>query len=110
MRLHDAEANPRVGLDLLLKVLGERFVAFRRDDRERIDVKAAQAFACWLTHRRRPRPMVCRRSRSVRTSRSAQIWKTLGLSQPSRKAECEKMNLSGVSRLKSFSFSFMIRL
>ena len=27
--------------------------------------------------------MVCRRSRSVRMSRRVQIWKTLGLSQPS---------------------------
>src|SRR3546814_9154686 len=53
---------------------------------------------CWLTHRRRPRPMVWRRSRSVPISRRAQIWNTLGLSQPSFRAEWEKMNLSFVSK------------
>ncbi len=54
--------------------------------------------------------MVWRRSRSVWMSRRVQIWKTFGLSQPSLSAEWEKMNLSGVSKLSSFSLSFMIRL
>ena len=45
VRLHDTEANPRILLDFLLQVLGELFVALHRDDRERIDVEAAQALA-----------------------------------------------------------------
>ena len=59
---------------------------------------------------RRPRPIVCRRSRSEPMARSTQIWKTFGLSQPSRSAEWEKMNFSFESKLSSFSFSRMIRL
>jgi hypothetical protein len=39
-----------------------------------------------------------------------QIWNTLGLSQPSFSAECEKMNFSGVSNDSSASFSRMMRL
>ena len=54
--------------------------------------------------------MVWRRSRSVPISRRAQIWKTFGLSQPSLKAEWEKMNFRRVSKLSNFSFSCMIRL
>ena len=42
---HDAEADAGVVLDLLLEVLGELLVAFGGDDRERVDVEAAQAFA-----------------------------------------------------------------
>ena len=39
-----------------------------------------------------------------------QIWKTFGLSQPSLKAEWENMNFNLVSKLKSLSLSFMIKL
>ena len=45
MLLDDAEADAGVLLDLLLKVLGELLVALRGDDRQRVDVKAAQPFA-----------------------------------------------------------------
>jgi hypothetical protein len=64
----------------------------------------------WFTHKRRPRPMVCRRQRSVSRVLKLQIWKTLGLSQPSFSAEWLKMNFSGDSKPSSFSLSRMIRL
>jgi len=38
---HDAKANAGVGLDLRLEVRGELLIAFRGDDSERIDIKAA---------------------------------------------------------------------
>ena len=45
MLLDDAEADAGVVLDLLLQVLGELLVALGGDDRERVDVEAAQALA-----------------------------------------------------------------
>ena len=41
---------------------------------------------------------------------SVQIWKTFGLSQPSRNAECEKINLSGHAKLNNHSLFFIIVL
>jgi hypothetical protein len=41
--LHNAEADARVGLDLLLEVLGKLFVAFGGDDRQRVHVEAPQS-------------------------------------------------------------------
>jgi hypothetical protein len=38
-----------------------------------------------------------------------QIWNTLGLSQPSRSAECEKMNATGSSNDSNFSLARMIK-
>ena len=40
--LHDAEADARVGLDLLLEVLGELLVALGGDDGQRVHVEAPQ--------------------------------------------------------------------
>ena len=45
VRFHDAEADAGVVLDLLLKLLGELFVAFGRDHGQRVDLEAAQALA-----------------------------------------------------------------
>ena len=43
MRPHDTKANPRFGLDLLLQVLGELFVALRSNYRERVDIETVLA-------------------------------------------------------------------
>ena len=45
MCLHDAEADAGIGFDLLLEVLGKFFVAFRGNNRERVDFKAVPALA-----------------------------------------------------------------
>lgn len=45
VHLDDAESNAGIGLDLLLEVLRELFVALRGDDRERVGVEAAQPLA-----------------------------------------------------------------
>lgn len=60
------------------------------------------------TGRRRPRPISWRFLTSERVSLSVQIWNTLGLSQPSRKAEWLKMKRKGSSSDKSRSLSRMI--
>ena len=52
--------------------------------------------------------MVWRRQRSDWRALKLQIWKTLGLSQPSLSAEWLKMNFSGYEKLSSFSLSRMI--
>ena len=109
-RLDDAEADARLCLDLLLQVLGELLVALRGDDGQRIDLEAAQALALLVDAQAQARPMVWRRSRLgldvAGDTRSGTRWSC----PASRSAECEKMNLSGVSNESSFSFSFMIRL
>ena len=110
MRLNNAEPDSCVGLDLLLEIRCEVLERLGRNDGKRVDLKAPDAFAVLVDAQAQPRPIVCRRSRSVWISRRLQIWKTLGLSHPSRNAEWEKINLRGVSKLRSFSFSFMIRL
>ena len=43
--LHDAEADARVLLDLLLEVLGKLLIALGGDDGERVDLEAAQPLA-----------------------------------------------------------------
>ena len=43
MPRHHAKAEPGVLLNFLLEILGERLVAFHRDDGQRVDLEAAQA-------------------------------------------------------------------
>lgn len=57
----------------------------RIQDRNGLEVLDSSPF--WSTGKRSPRPIVCLRSSALPISRSAQIWNTLGLSQPSRRAE-----------------------
>ena len=106
----DPEADAGILLDFLLKVLRELLIALRRDYRQRVDLKAAQALAFLID----AEPQAAADGLAALAlrwmSRSAQIWKTFGLSQPSFSAEWEKMNFSGVSKPSSFSLSFMIRL
>ena len=108
--LDDAEADSRVLLDFLLKVFGELLVALGRDHGQRVHVEAAQPLAL-LVH---TEPQAAADGLPALALGAhlaqAQIWKTFGLSQPSRSAEWEKMNFSLVSKLSSFSLSFMIRL
>ena len=40
--LHDAEADARVGLDLLLEIFGKLLIALGGDDRQRVHVETAQ--------------------------------------------------------------------
>jgi hypothetical protein len=66
VHLHDAEPDAGIGLDFLLQVLGELLIAFRGYDGQRIDRRSrAIARPSDSRTRRKPRPMVWRRSRSV---------------------------------------------
>jgi hypothetical protein len=96
--MHHAELNTRIFLDVLLQVLGKLLIALRGNHGQRIDLEATQPLALLIDAQAQPRPMVCRRQRSVSRVEKLQIWKTFGLSQPSFSAECEKMNFSGDSK------------
>ena len=63
----------------------------------------------WLTQRRRPRPTSCRFAVLLSECFKVQIWNTFGLSQPSRRAEWEKMNRVGSSKDSSRSLFLRIR-
>ena len=64
---------------------------------------------CWSTAMRSPRPISWRRETVLSLFLSMPIVKTLGLSQPSRSAEWEKMNRTGSSNESRRSLSFSIR-
>ena len=51
-----------------------------------------------MTQRRKPRPTSWRFCTVLSLRFKVQIWKMLGLSQPSRKAECEKIKRVGSSK------------
>ena len=109
--LHDAEADAGVVLDLLLEVLGELLVALSGDDGERVDFKPAQALALAGLRRGAGRVRWSGGARARCPFRAGRKFeRRSGLSQPSRSAEWEKMNFSGVSKLSSFSLSRIMRL
>ena len=81
--LHDAEADAGVFLDLLLEVLGELLVALGGDDGQRVDLEAAQALALLVDAEAQAAADGLAALALGPISRRAQIWKTLGLSQPS---------------------------
>ena len=62
-----------------------------------------------FTHRRIPRPTSWRFFVVLSESFNVQIWKTLGLSQPSFSAECENIKRVGSSKESRRSLSFIIR-
>jgi len=64
----------------------------------------------WLTAILSPLPISCLFFISEVVSFRVHIWKTFGLSHPSFKAEWEKINESGSSKLSSFSLSLIILL
>ncbi len=64
---------------------------------------------CWFTQRRIPRPTSWRFFVWLSESFNVQIWNTLGLSQPSFRAECEKMKRVGSLNDSRRSLSFIIR-
>ena len=101
---------PGVVLDLLLQIFRELLVALVAITVKRVDLKAAQTLAVLVDAQSQPAANRLSPFAFSPMSRRVQIWKTLGLSQPSCNAEWEKINLSGVSKDSSFSFSFMIRL
>ena len=64
---------------------------------------------CWSTAKRRPRPISWRRETVLSLLLSMPITKTFGLSQPSRRAEWEKMNRTGSANESSRSLFLRIR-
>ena len=70
---------------------------------------ASMRFPSLFTHRRRPRPTSCRFCVVLSLCFIVQIWNTFGLSQPSRRAEWEKINRVGSSKDSSRSLFFRIR-
>jgi hypothetical protein len=108
--LDDAEADAGILLDLLLQVLGELLVALGGDHGQRVDLEAAHPLAV-LVH---AQPQAAADglpalALGLDVAQGADL-EHVRVVPALRSAECEKMNLSGVSKLSSFSLSFMIRL
>ena len=108
--LDNAETNAGVGLDFLLQALGELLVALGGDDREDVDLGVPHAVARLVDTEPQAAADGLPALDLGAHLPQGEIWKTLGLSQPSFNAECEKMNRSGVAKLNNSSFFRMIRL
>ena len=85
--------------------LGERLID---DERETADRWVGTRVPDSSTGRRSPRPICWRRSTSEPLWRRKPTWKTFGLSQPSFRAEWEKMKARGLSLVRIISLCSMI--
>ena len=70
---------------------------------------ASMRSPCPFTQRRSPRPTSWRLRTSAELCFRVQIWKTFGLSHPSRRAECEKIKRIGSFRSSRRSLFFIIK-
>ena len=97
----DERTIPQVGLDVLLQAFCELLVAFRRDHGQQVHVQEVRVVKqiAVLTHalavhaQAQATAYFLSFADSLSECFNVQIWNTLGLSQPSRRAEWLKMNL-----------------